>query len=112
MGDIYISTLAFTGLKVEDIIDIAAGENLALEFSSGMPYNSDMQKIYAGAPVKRMPHNYFPAPEIPFVLNLASINESIRTQSVAHCINGLLLAKNSGGVIFCCARRFLYRPKP
>jgi len=88
VGSIYISSLAFTGLTPEEIINTARNHNFSLEFSSGMPYRPDMEQLYLEADIKKIPHNYFPAPNIPFVLNLASKEISIRDQSVNHCING------------------------
>src|SRR5690606_29507232 len=62
--------------------------------------------------VKRMPHNYFPAPEIPFVLNLASENDNIRRKSVDHCKNGLRLAKQSNSPFFAAHAGFCLDPDP
>ncbi|MBI3509153.1 MAG: GNAT family N-acetyltransferase [Bacteroidetes bacterium] len=109
---IVISTLAFTGMKAEEIIKVALEHNFALEFSSGMYYRADMEKIFLEAPVKRFVHNYFPPPEIPFVLNLASANEEIRKRSVEHCVNGIKLNYAAGASFFSAHAGFCIDPKP
>jgi sugar phosphate isomerase/epimerase len=112
MIDIYISTMAFKNCGVEEIIAIAKEKKMSLEFSSGLPYHPDMEQVYINAPVKRLPHNYFPAPADPFVLNLASNNEKTRKLSVLHCIKGLQLAKKSGAPFFSAHAGFCIDPKP
>ena len=110
--NIAVSSLAFAGKKPEDIIGIAAKENYTLEFSSGMPYMKDMEDIFLNASVKKLPHNYFPAPEQPFVLNLASTNDEIRNRSVKHCINGLRLASAASSPFFSAHAGFCVDPNP
>ncbi len=109
---IYISTLAFKGYSVEEIINIAEKEGYNIEFSSGLPFLSEMETIYKNCTVPRMPHNYFPAPEIPFVLNLASLNEDIRRESINHCKRGLDLANHSQSPFFAAHAGFCIDPDP
>jgi len=111
--DLYISSLAFSNkLSVEEIIKIAEQNSWALEFSSGLEYREDAEQLYMKAPIKKMPHNYFPAPKTPFVLNLASENLEIRNQSIKHCKKGLLLANKSGSPFFAAHAGFCIDPKP
>jgi len=112
MGDIYISSLTLMNKSPEEIIRIAKDNDFFLEFSSGMPFSNDMEKLYIEAAIKKMPHNYFPAPEIPFVLNLASLNDKIRNQSVEHCIKGLHLAKQANASFFSAHAGFCIDPHP
>ena len=112
MIELYISSIAFTGVTVEGMLDIVAKNGWALEFSSGIPFRDDMEALYLNSKIKRMPHNYFPAPEIPFVLNLASTDESIRQQSEQHCIRGLELAKKSNSPFFAAHAGFCIDPNP
>lgn len=111
-SNIYISSLAFLGQPVETVVKCCEKEALNLEFSSGMPYQKDMEEIYRACNFPRMPHNYFPAPEIPFVLNLASTNETIRRTSIEHCKNGLQLAKASLSPFFAAHAGFCVDPDP
>ena len=109
---IYISTLAFKGKTILEMIEIAKANGWALEFSSGLPYQSDMIDIYSKANVMRMPHNYFPAPQVPFVVNLASLNPEILFKSIEHCKQGLKLAKQSESPFFAAHAGFCIDPDP
>ena len=107
-----ISTFAFAGTPVEEIIETARKNNFTLEFSSGLPYKADMEKIFLDAPIPRFAHNYFPAPEIPFVLNMGSGDVEIRTRSIAHCIHGIRLSHQVGAPFFSAHAGFCIDPKP
>ena len=107
-----VSTVAFRGMQIETIIALALKEKLTIEFSSGLPYREDMEQIYLEAPIIRLPHNYFPAPEKPFVLNLASLNDEIAEKSLNHCIRGLKLCVASGAPFFSVHAGFCIDPSP
>jgi sugar phosphate isomerase/epimerase len=109
---IVVSTLAMMGKSAEEVISLATKNSWALEFSSGMPYREDMEKIFLEAPVKKFAHNYFPAPKTPFVLNLASSNREIRETSIRHCIHGLELSKKAGALFFSAHAGFCVDPHP
>ncbi len=110
--EVLVSTLALMGKTAEEIIAMAQKNGWTLEFSSGMPYRPDMEKIFLEAPVERYAHNYFPAPEKPFVLNLASVNKEIRETSIQHCIKGLELSKKAGAPFFSAHAGFCVDPAP
>ena len=110
--NIAVSSICFSGKSPEEIINIAKKENYILEFSSGMPFRKDMEEIYLNAPLKKIPHNYFPAPEKPFVINLASSDDEIRVRSVAHCVNGLRLASLGKAPFFSAHAGFCVDPNP
>lgn len=112
LGKAVMSSLAFLGKPVEEVITICQQHNFILEFSSGMPYHPDMEAIFLDAPVTRFAHNYFPAPEIPFVLNLGSSDEEIRRKSILHCINGIRLSHAAGAPFFSAHAGFCIDPKP
>lgn len=109
---VVVSTLAMMGKSAEEVIAAAQQNRWALEFSSGMPYRPDMEKIFLEAPVKKYAHNYFPAPQAPFVLNLASDNDDIRSISIQHCIRGLELSKKAGAPFFSAHAGFCVDPAP
>lgn len=96
MKNFFVSSLAFADTTPENMVRLAIQRNIAIEFSSGIPYRAGMAQFYLDAPVEKRIHNYFPAPEVPFVLNLASTNETIRKQSVNHCLYCLELAQQAG----------------
>lgn len=107
-----VSTLAFIGKTPEEIVILAQENDFAIEFSSGMPYRADMEPFFLNAPIKKYAHNYFPAPEIPFVLNLASSNDEIRNTSIKHCINGMELSAKVNAPFFSAHAGFCIDPKP
>ncbi len=108
----YISTMAFRGKPIEEAINICESEDWALEFSSGLAYRADMVEVYEGCALKRMPHNYFPAPAVPFVLNLASKNEDIRKRSIEHCRLGLRLSAQANAPFYAAHAGFCIDPNP
>ena len=108
----YFWQITFLGQPVEEVVLLCENEGINLEFSSGMPYKEDMEQIYRESKVVRMPHNYFPAPEIPFVLNLASTDATIRRTSIEHCKNGLHLAKASAAPFYAAHAGFCVDPDP
>lgn len=110
--DIYISTVAFSGMEIEKIVALAIENDLNLEFSSGLQYRVDMENKFVESPVKRIPHNYFPAPLHPFVLNLASKDPDIRNKSVAMCKKGLELAAKAGSPFYAAHAGFCIDPAP
>lgn len=109
---IYVSTLALRDRSVPQIIELAVQEGFALEFTSSMPFGESLTTQFIEAPVNRMPHNYFPVPEKPFVLNLASTNDNIRQTSIQHCFRGLELVKKTGGPFFAAHAGFCVDPNP
>ena len=111
-SNIFISTVAFRGKLIYEIIEIAKTHQLNIEFSSGLPYHHDMDNIFLKCPVNKLPHNYFPAPEVPFVLNLASTNTNIRKQSIEMCKKGITLAKEAGSLFYAAHAGFCIDPNP
>ena len=107
-----ISSLAFAGLTAENIIDVAKENNFILEFSSGMAFSPELEELFLNAPIKRFAHNYFPAPEIPFVLNLGSGDEEIRRKSISHCVRGIQLSFAVGAPFFSAHAGFCVDPQP
>lgn len=57
-------------------------------------------------------HNYFPAPTIPFTLNLSSSDPEIRFKSVDFCKNGVRLAAEFGHNQFSFHAGFCFDPIP
>ena len=56
-------------------------------------------------------HNYFPPPQDPFVLNLASQNNDIRIRSIAHVEKALLLSSEIGASSYAVHAGFLIDPR-
>ncbi len=57
-------------------------------------------------------HNYFPPPEKPFVLNLASMDESIRTMSLEHCRQAIDLSTQLGAGYYSAHAGFAFDLPP
>ena len=83
-----------------------------LEFSSALPHHCDAEKFFASFPLPKSAHNYFPAPQSPFVINLASSDPEIRSRSVNHCIAGLKLCSESQIGFFSAHAGFMIDPPP
>ncbi|MFS4466251.1 GNAT family N-acetyltransferase [Maribacter sp. 2210JD10-5] len=107
-----VSSLAFKGNNREEIVRLAKENNWTIEFSSSFPFQEDMIDFFIKINVIRLAHNYFPAPESPFVINLASRNEEIRQRSIAHCIQGLELSSKCEAPCFSAHAGFCVDPDP
>jgi len=110
--NLYVSTIAFSGKEVSSLLKEAEAANYLLEFSSGLPHHVGINKLFEAYPHAKLAHNYFPAPKVPFVLNLASENESIRRISINHCIQGLKMSKKAGASFFAAHAGFCLDPDP
>lgn len=109
---IAISSLAFKGFSVEEMIAACQAQGWILEFSSSLPHRADMKEVFLQAPIPKYIHNYFPAPATPFVINLASSNEDIRRKSIEHCKQGLTLAKQIQSQFYSAHAGFCIDPNP
>lgn len=109
---IYISSVAFLDYNIEKLIKICSQKKINLEFSSGMNFHPNMMNFFINYPYPKLAHNYFPAPQIPFVLNLASTDDNIRETSIQHCINGLQLTKKANAPFFAAHAGFCIDPNP
>lgn len=107
-----VSTLAFGKTSREDIVDLATKYDWTIEFSSSFPHMTDMVEFFTSIKIKRLAHNYFPAPKTPFVLNLASTNNVIREKSIEHCLQGLKISKEAGANCFSAHAGFCVDPEP
>ncbi len=107
-----VSSTAFRNQPIEAIIEIARKENFVLEFSSGLPFQKNMEELFLQAPVQRLPHNYFPAPETPFVLNLASLNPEIWERSMSHCRKALKMTARANASFYSAHAGFCVDPDP
>jgi len=104
--------MAFYGTDPVTMIKQSKSEHFSLEFSSALPYREDMELLFHKYPYPKLVHNYFPAPAIPFVLNLASGDPLIRTQSIEHVLKGLRWSKKGGASFYCAHAGFCIDPKP
>lgn len=105
--EIYISSLAFLGKTIDQIIEEAVKGKLSIEFSSGIAHDPSAVEKIDKCKFPKYIHNYFPAPKDPFVLNLASSDEAIRQASIEHTIRGLEISKQIGADFFLFMRAFV-----
>ncbi|MEM9823290.1 MAG: TIM barrel protein, partial [Bacteroidota bacterium] len=110
--NLYISTMAFLGMTIEEIVKRGTKFQYPIEFSSALPYSQDLVEHFLDYPHSKLAHNYFPAPEVPFVLNLASREESIRQKSIQHCLKGLELSAKANAPFYAAHAGFCIDPKP
>lgn len=108
----FVSSMAFYGMNPIEMISKSASENFSLEFSSALPYSEQMETLFNEYPHPKLVHNYFPAPAIPFVLNLASGDPLIRIQSIEHVLKGLRWSKQANAPFYCAHAGFCIDPRP
>ncbi len=104
--------MAFYGTDALTMITQSKAEKFSLEFSSALAYREDMESLFNEYPYPKLVHNYFPAPAIPFVLNLASGDPLVRTQSIEHVLKGLRWSKKANASFYCAHAGFCIDPKP
>ena len=112
INNFFVSSCAFSGESISEIINLAEFNNLNIEFSSGIPFEDNLLEKMYGSKINKIIHNYFPAPSVPFVLNLASENKLIREQSIQHCLNGIDISKKINAPFFSVHAGFCIDPKP
>lgn len=109
-GTVFVSSMTFGG-DVSQITRLFKDTNIPIEFSSGMPFNKYNIATFLAYEGKKLVHNYFPAPEEPFVLNLASKDETIRINSIKHCTSAIEISAKGGASFYCAHAGFLIDPK-
>ena len=94
---IYISSSGVKADKINESVEILAKEGFQnIELSGGtQPYpelEHDLIRLKKEYGLNYLVHNYFPPPENPFVLNLASLNDDTFSKSFEHCKKAIELA--------------------
>ena len=95
---IYISTSCVKSRQIKDSIRLLAEIGFKnIELSGGTrfydAFKKDLIYLKEKYSLNYMLHNYFPPPENPFVINLASENNKVYEQSIKHCIEAINLTK-------------------
>lgn len=111
---IYASSGAFLSRELAPLLDEAAAAGVRqIELSSGVAWGPDNLDV-----VRRnrhrfrfLVHNYFPPPEQPFVLNLASSDPEIWARSLEHCRGAMDLAHELESDLFTVHAGFAIEPK-
>lgn len=98
---IYISSSCVKSDRIaESVMKLAEAGFANIELSGGtVPYpnlEEDLLELKSRYDLNYLCHNYFPPPTVPFVLNLASLDESVASQSMEHCKKAIDLSKKLG----------------
>jgi len=103
---IYISTSCIkNNKKIKDSVEELAINGFSnIELSGGTePYEQmeeDLLELKDKYKLNYRCHNYFPPPEEPFVLNLASVDEEVYVKTITNLQKSVLLSKNLGSTKF------------
>jgi sugar phosphate isomerase/epimerase len=110
---IYISTGGFGEKSAyETTLDFIEEGISGVELSGGI-YNAEMKTklLSLQSSVSFQVHNYFPPPEKPFVLNLATPNQEIASISVDHVKKAIRCSAELGQSLYSFHAGFLMDPK-
>lgn len=105
----FLSSMVFNN-DFERIKDQGNTFQYPIEFSSGLPFSKDAINEFVAYEGNKMVHNYFPASEAPFVLNLASSKAETRKKSIQHCFQGIKLSAQVGAPFYCAHAGFIVDP--
>ena len=114
MDNIFISSGGFRNKlinEVADFVELIGCKNI--EYSSG-PYQDKIIDKFLNLEIENFTvqiHNYFPVPQKPFVLNLASLNKEIWQNSFNHCLKSINLASKLKTKRYSVHCGFCYDPK-
>jgi sugar phosphate isomerase/epimerase len=110
---IYISTGGFNQKSVIEVIKLLSKNNInAFELSGGIYTDNLESKLkILSSEFEFTVHNYFPPPQKPFVLNLASLNENIYQESLNHIKKSIKLASLINSPFYSFHAGFLIDPK-
>jgi len=114
---IYISSACFKAKTIRESVTFLAEAGFKnIELSGGTKYypeyEIDLLRLQDRYELNYQVHNYFPPPETPFVLNLASVDDKIREQSIQLCKNAITLSKKLRGSRYGIHAGFLIDIKP
>lgn len=98
---IYISSASVRREKISECVEILARAGYRnIELSGGskyyVRYADDLQDLKHKYDLYYLIHNYFPPPQIDFVLNLASLDDQIFKQTSEHMQRAINLCKKLG----------------
>jgi len=95
---IYISSTCIPSKNIKEaVLKLVQSGFFNIELSGGTDYydglQNDLIKLKEKYNINYIVHNYFPPPKKHFVLNLASLNDTVFYNSLNHCIQAIELAK-------------------
>lgn len=98
---IYVSSAASAKKRIgESVRELAELGLKNIELTGGTKYyngyQEELQKLREEFKLNYLVHNYFPPPDQPFVLNLASLNDDVYKKSIEHGRRAIALSKKLG----------------
>lgn len=114
---LYVSSSSIRCTKITEAIDTLLSHGIDhIELSGGSQYYDDLEKDLMERKKKDkvyfLLHNYFPPPPAAFVLNLASANLTITSQSLEHIRRAISLSTLLGADKYAFHAGFLIDPEP
>lgn len=113
--NIFVSTGAFIETDLAEILRISSENRLNhIELSSGLTNRTELMALLeeTAPQFTFLIHNYFPPPERPFVLNLASNDTGTITLSREHCKRAIRLCAQLCIPIYSVHAGFCFHAKP
>jgi sugar phosphate isomerase/epimerase len=114
--EVYISTGAFRFKELAEIIEFSVNHGIdRIELSSGVAYEPnllDQVRATNQTQLTYLVHNYFPPPEQPFLLNLASSDPQIQKLSVDFCRKAIDLSSELGSPFYSVHSGFAFDMPP
>jgi sugar phosphate isomerase/epimerase len=112
--DVFVSTGAFLSRDLPDVLEAASSLGLRhIELGSSLSPRGDMLDVVRAhrKDFEFLVHNYFPPPDVPFVLNLASQDEDVLSRSRALCLAGLRLTAELEAPFYAAHAGFNAQPR-
>jgi len=103
MSGIFISTGAFRGGRLAEMAEACDALGVGLELSSGVRWHPRLEEEIDEVICRKnglLVHNYFPPPEKPFVLNLASRELVTLARSIGHVQEAIDLSARCGAPFY------------
>jgi sugar phosphate isomerase/epimerase len=111
--NLYVSTTFFQdGTDLGEALEICKNNAItAVELGSNHSFDQHPLKTVQNYSFSYLVHNYFPIPADPFVLNIASLDESIREKSVRHIYKAIDFCVDAGAHLYTFHPGFMTDPK-
>ncbi|MAY83265.1 MAG: xylose isomerase [Flavobacteriales bacterium] len=109
---IYVSSSCVKAEHIKDSVkQLVEAGFFNIELSGGTEPYPDLEKdllmLQDKYNINYLCHNYFPPPQTPFVLNLASLDKEVARMSLDHCKNAIDLSQKLGAKKFAFHAGFL-----
>tara|TARA_Y100001970_G_C14248121_1_gene869754 strand:- start:3195 stop:4052 length:858 start_codon:yes stop_codon:yes gene_type:complete len=113
INNIFVSTtFAKDNSRISNVLLNCKKANIfKIELGSNHVYEHDFEKIVKKYKFDYIVHNYFPIPKKSFVVNIASLDKKIRTQSLRHVKNSILFCKKTNAKLYTFHPGFIGDPE-